>query len=194
MTIGRIRQIKALLKKAINGGISRKSFQALLSESKEVLANPEPTIIPIEVSVDYSRTLVQMRDSGRYDICSDDLNDENFPIETGQSGKKILVLVGFNRIIDDSENPAESELLRELDRLDLEPAGPAELCAFGEKYPKLPCGPRIVARRQVWQPPGDDPACPVFHVLFKKRIMIVISILVFRWDPDDLFLASFKRK
>ena len=152
----------------------------------------EPTITPIRVSPDYTRTLIQMRNAGGYDgPVNPDLNDTNFPVEVGESGEREFFLVCFHRKVGDHEDPNESELLRELDKLGLKPEGPAELCAVGEHHPELQRKFPIVARRQAWRDPRGFRAYMVLGGNVYGRSLQLIFVRRM-WENNCRFLCSRK--
>lgn len=165
-------------------------FHALL---EEFTVHPELTVTPIKVTMDYSRTFVQMRDAGKYDYVNPEFNDTNFPVEAGENGDSELVLVCFHRDVDDDEDKKESELLRELDKLGLKPEGPPELCAVGERHPELQREFPIVARRQVWRDPDGDLFCPVLDAS-SVGCGIDLYDVHGSWNASDRFLCSRKPK
>ena len=154
--------------------------------------HPEPTITLIKVPLDYSRTLIAMRDATKCDgYVSPDLNDEHFPVEARECGERELVLVCFHRPIKDDEDPAKSELLRELGKLGLKPEGPPELCAIGEHHPELQREFPIVARRQVWRHPDGNLVCPLLGGSDRRRSLRLLDVHD-RWHDNVWFLASRK--
>ena len=201
-----LKQGQQLLNLVAQSDIKRDEFQTLLESGRftallreftvesahDEPQHPEPTITPIKVPPDYSRTLIAMRDATHCDgYVSPDLNDENFPVEARGNGERELVYVCFHREIGDNEDPAKSELLRELDRLGLQPEGPPELCAIGEHHPELQRGFPIVARRQVWRSPDGSLICPVLFECARRRSLSLFSVR-HRWDDYCWFLASRK--
>lgn len=198
------KQIAKTINLVADSGIESSQYQRLLQSGRftallhefvsEEEAHPEPTITPIKVPLDYARTLVQMRDAWKYNgYVNADLNDENFPVEAGQSGEREFVLVCFNRPIDDDEDPSKSELLKELDKLGLVPEGPMELCFVGtdERTRDLQRKFPIVARRQVWRGPDGYLRCPILDGSVDGRDLD-LSLVRHRWLDDYRFLASRK--
>ncbi|MDH5597106.1 MAG: hypothetical protein OEY44_03305 [Candidatus Peregrinibacteria bacterium] len=167
-------------------------FAEGLREFRVEPAHPEPTITQIKVPLDYTRTLVEMRDATSCDgYVASEVNDENFPVEPGKSGERELELVCFHREIKDDENPARSELLQELDKLGLKPEGPPELCAVGEHQPDLQREFPIVARRQVWRSPDGILVVPILDEYDYGRGLSLDDVGS-RWRYSDWFLASRK--
>jgi hypothetical protein len=151
-----------------------------------------PTITSIRVRVDYTRTLVEMRNATKCDgYVNPDLNDVHLPVEVRESGERELVLVCFHREVGDNEDPAKSELLRELDMLGLQPEGPPEIFAVGEHHPELQLLFPIVARRQVWRDPLGLLRCPILYCNEPEREVDLPDIQS-RWSDDYRFLASRK--
>jgi len=156
---------------------------------------PEPTIIITSITFarNYGQTLVQARGAMRLDgYVEEDVNDQNFPLE-GRDEDREFVLVCFNREIDDSEDPAKSELLRELGGLGLQPEGPMELCFVGadERTRDLQRKFPIVSRRQVWQGPRGRLVCSVLHGHPDRRDQLLYRIRR-RWLGHFRFLCSRK--
>lgn len=83
------------------------------------------------LTVDYSLTLEQMIEAGRYDWVNSDITAERFPIEgTGQ-----VRLEG--QLVYYGKSMSSEAVLTDMDQRGLRPATGAELLAFGEKYPEL---------------------------------------------------------
>jgi len=178
-----------------------------------------PTVVQVEVSVNYRRTLVQMRDAAKQKAgCSNQITDANFPIDSSWTYVRDFFLVDFHRLVKDSEVPILSEILWELDQLGLQPEGPAELCALAEAYPELQKKVNIVARRQLWRSHEGTMVCPMLHTFEDSDNVHAIGPLGYRvdgrgnplsfvsgiglvnvnwgWDPliPYQFLTSLKRK
>lgn len=101
------------------------------------------------VAVDYSKTLVQMIQTGQYVRFDGEITAEHFPI-TGKGKEKVnLQLVHLNREV------RSGEALSELNRRGLRPATLPELLAFGAKYPELQREFTILALGSVWAKPSD---------------------------------------
>jgi hypothetical protein len=172
------------------------------------MADP-PIRIRLETSIDrlilppinYSRTLFQMRDAGKYDRVSSYFNgDSSFENRDGED--RDFFMVCFHRPIRDAEDSAESELISELDKLHLEPEGLPELLAVGEYHPDIQRilmqrELMIVARKRVWRDPSNHLVCPVLHRHRDWRHLLVDKII--SWEDDDYgrlyrFLVSRKCK
>ncbi len=95
------------------------------------LIRGEVTLDVYPITVDYSMTLKQMIEAGRYDWVNSDITSKIFPVK----GKGIVnldtQLVHFRR--DMSSEPG----IAEMDKMGLRPATHAELLAFGAKYPEF---------------------------------------------------------
>jgi hypothetical protein len=164
-------------------------FTQLLREYKERF--PEPTIEPVSFPRDYNRTLVQMRDAMEcYGYVNKDLNDENFPV-TVRDDDRELVLICFNRDINDHEDPAKSELLKELDKLGYKPEYAPELCMLGEHEPEMQREFPIVARGQVWRSHNGDLVCPILGERVFERSAYLNDVRR-GWRRGYRFLASRK--
>lgn len=196
-------QSQQLLSIVSHSGINRKDFQDLLESSrlsillhefKSQINHSGPTITPIHLPIDHGRTLVERRDAGKYDYVIPDFSDAHFPLEADEEVEREFVLVCFHREMEDNENPAKSELLCELDRMDLRPEGPVALCAVGEHHPRLQKNFFIVARKQLWRAIDGDIVCPVLGRLQRMRLIQLCDIR-YGWDMADYqFLASRKPK
>jgi len=184
------RDLLKLLANSIQTG-PRKGRQKKGLTMKKV--TPEPTITSITVPIDYTRTLVAMRDAGKCDGYVDlNLNDANFSVGAGQGSEyKLIYIICFHRDIGDNEDPAKSKLLEELGKLGFQPEGPAESCAVGEHHPDLQRQFPIVARRQVWRDPRGVPLCPILRGDSTYRSQFLHDVR-YGWRDDCRFLASRK--
>ena len=114
------------------------------------------------VTVDYSQTLDQMIEAGKYDCWNDSITAENFPIEGNGTVNTEVVLVHFDRDIS-SENA-----IKKMEQMGLEPAKTEHLLAYGalawQRDPKL-----IVALGSSWVSPGGDRDVPCLDGYFGDR-------------------------
>lgn len=83
------------------------------------------------VRVDYSQSLQEMVEAGRYGWVNPSITQENFPIENKGTQEVDLVLVDPEKDVKTKE--AEDEIKIRC----LRPANIAELLAFGARYPDL---------------------------------------------------------
>lgn len=116
--------------------------------------NKNPPASPVKagnsvfpVVVDCSQTVEQMIKAGKYDWRELEINSGDFPVNCRGISKVDVVLLPIHRRRMESE-----EILRELDKRNLRPAGLPELLAFGATYPdKQQEVPPIVALGPVSQ-------------------------------------------
>jgi len=178
-------------------------FTALLREFMEESAHdepkhPKPTIKSIKVCMDYSRTLVEIRDSDRFEYRDPNFNDVNFPVERGEDGEREFFLVSFKRGITDDEDPARSEILLALDKLGFRPEGAMELCTVGMLCPELMDIGHILGRRQLWQSPDGKLCCPDLGLYNLEGpdgddgLGLGLTEISHGWGQTDLFLCSRK--
>ena len=87
--------------------------------------------LELRISVNYGRSLDEMKKAGNYDWMNDDITAERFPIK-GEGIKELVPeLIHFNRSIS-SDNA-----LADLDKMGLRPATIEELLALGETFPEM---------------------------------------------------------
>lgn len=173
--------------------VDRDAFQASLVG--KVVRVAEPTIKPITVLFDYTRTLLDMRKADECLNWHPHIQADDFPVEVSQNGERALVLICFHREIKDDEDPEKSELLRELDKLGLKPEGLFELCVVGVQHPDLLWECTIAARRQICRHPVVGfPLAPVLNMDAHgiKRCLNLHSADSRGWGDDIWFLASYK--
>lgn len=100
-----------------------------------------------EVTVDYSRTLIEMMVAGKYDRITNSITEERYPLPIELIGKKITVstrLFHFNRAI------CNKDAITEMNKLGFRPATIAETFALGESQPDLQSKFPIIALGSVW--------------------------------------------
>lgn len=114
------------------------------------------------VTIDPTKTLVQMIEAGKYDYANPDINEMNFPLEKSEgdgpyrtaSTDVSLELVHFNKVMTTREIEAE------LDRRGLRSATLLEILAFGAKYPEIQREFPLVALGSSCVRPGGDRGVP----------------------------------
>ncbi|MDP2696073.1 MAG: hypothetical protein Q8O87_02355 [bacterium] len=101
------------------------------------------------LTVDYSSTLEQMIQAGRYDWVNSDINEKNFPLNlpAGFPTKVQVIpeLIHFNRVM------SSDQAITEIKRRGLRPATIWEMLAFGEHNPDLQRQFSIIALGWVWR-------------------------------------------
>lgn len=97
-----------------------------------------------DVVVDYSRTLAEMVEVGKYDFVNDDITAEHFAVEGEGKHKVAVTLFHFNRYIE------SDEVIAEMDRQGFRPDNIEELLALGEQHPELQRMFLIVGLGSVW--------------------------------------------
>ena len=142
--------------------IDRDAFYAALSSGMGVSKPFRLTIIPIVFKQDYNRPLVYARDAMKLNGFVDERVTDTWFRPEPRNADREFVLVCFGSIIKDHPDPRRSELLRELDKLNLEPEGAMELCLVGtdKRTRDLQREFLIVARRQIWQDQDGESFCP----------------------------------
>ena len=95
------------------------------------------------ITVDYSKTLVEMIEAGNYDWINSGITDEHFPIKRRKKSINIE-LINYNT------GMRSNEVLEDLGKRGLRPATLPELLAFGTAYPDRQRDVPIVALGSVW--------------------------------------------
>jgi hypothetical protein len=187
-------------------------FDTLIKQRRELFNYP--TVTPITLVPNYRRTIREMLEAGHYEgKITSAFNDVNFPVEP-RGYEREFVLINFQRgqwsRIGDSIKPRESELLRELDKMGLEPEGAAEFCAFGEQHPDVARKASITARRQfcwdgvrtdwdgdIIKDPRGSAVCPIMcswpngpSMLDAREVHL--NCIRMGWVGDTFFLCSRK--
>ncbi len=137
--------------------------------------------LELRISVNYGRSLDEMKKAGNYDWMNDDITAERFPIK-GEGIKELVPeLIHFNRSIS-SDNA-----LAELDKMGLRPATIEELLAFGETFPEMQCKFPIIALGSVCRVVGNR-RVPYLDEDASERNL---DLLWFGgdWNADCRFLA-----
>lgn len=154
----------------------------------------EPTLIPLDLPpLDYSLSLVEMRDAGQYYHTSIHFEENaRHYRHSRRDAKRELFLVCFHREIKDSQNPAESELLRELDEIGLQPEGIFELLAVGKHLPGLQRLLAIYARNSDWRNPSGGIIYASLGTDMFGRFVALDEIGDSTWADRVCFLVSRK--
>jgi hypothetical protein len=127
------------LKSFVSNPVNRRNLGKLVMGTLE-LAKPTQ----YSVTIDYAKSVEQMKSDGQYDWSNDNINGENFPITGEGVIETMLELVHFDRVVGTSEAEAE------LDKMGLRPATIEEILAFGAKYPEIQREFPIIALGSSW--------------------------------------------
>jgi len=98
-----------------------------------------------KVVVDYSRSLAEMIQSGKYEWVKPDITDKHFPIQGQGQVELDIELVHYGKFMQ------SDEIIQDLDNRGLRPATLPELLAFGVKYPEKQREFPIVALGSLWR-------------------------------------------
>lgn len=115
------------------------------------------------LTINYSHSVEDGVKAGQYDWTNSDITSSHFPSEEVGTKDVSIELIHFGR------NMGTSEVLSELDKMDLRPATLKEFLALGEKHPNLQREIPIVALGSVWQDPLGDRFCAYLYGHGSKR-------------------------
>jgi len=125
---------ESLLRRIDSGEITAGQLQTLIEKS----------VMVYEALVDYDQPLGQMVKDGNYHWVNENVTAEHFPIN-GKGKKEVkLELYQFDHTV------RGTEAAKRLDEAGYRPANPAELLAFGKKFPDKQRQFPIVAIGQSW--------------------------------------------
>ena len=173
------------------GDILLDKFVELMAKAKSPKASEGVTFTPYILTIDPGLSPEAIVAQGKFDWAHDEFRSDRPPFKVRSGGERELVLVCFNRDVADSDVDSESELLRELDRLGLQPEGLPELCAFGAKHPDLQREFPIAARRAAWRSASGNIVCPIVNWHDSDRTLAV-NLVRNCWHRNCRFLASSK--
>lgn len=165
------------LKSFVANPVNRRNLGKLVMGTLE-LAKPTQ----YSVTIDYAKSLEQMKSDGQYDWSNDDINGENFPI-TGEGTVEVnLELVHFNRVFDTAVVEAE------LDKMGFRPVTIEELLAFGATYPEVQREFPVVAFGSSWVDPRGRRCVPFLYRGGSARVLRLYWCDG-AWPEDCRFLA-----
>ena len=101
-----------------------------------------------KVTVDYTKSLAEMIEAGKYDWKYSDITQEHFPVQGQGREEKDVVLFHFGRYI------SSGDAIAEMAKAGYCPVQIQELLAFGGANPELQKQFPIVALGSVWRDPG----------------------------------------
>lgn len=164
-------------------------FNKNLLLSKPSARTNDPTAITVSgnnstfhVAVNFGKTLDEMLKAGGYQFVAPDITAANFPISGTGIVENDLILVHLDK------NADSKEVLAELTKLDLEPAGIEYAVAFGAQHPDVQREFPIVFLGSVWTGPDGDPYVPDLDFLGDKR-RINLDGWLGGWLPECRFAA-----
>jgi hypothetical protein len=131
------------LRQIISGdGVARQIAELLVTRSE---------LRAFDLSVDYSRSLAEVVAAGNYSYANNNITEENFPTDKGDSAAVQVVeaiLLPLDRLTE------SDDVLGELERMGLRPGTMFELAHFGEQHPDIQRQFPVVALGSVWAGPG----------------------------------------
>ena len=141
------------------GGTDDDSRRLAGEEGENLLAKIADLIVgnvrqTFRVLVDYSKSLTEMIQAGKYDWKNDDITSGHFPIEGSGQQEKEVVFFHFGR--DISSNDA----IAEMEKAGYRPARIEELLALGASQPELQKQFPFVGLGSAWQHPGGSRHVP----------------------------------
>ena len=124
------------------------------------------------LTVDYSKTLEEAIDAGKYDLVNDHINNENFPVSPEIIGEKINIsgkLFHFDRQI------SSNDVIAKMDKEGYRPATLMELLTLGILFPDLQKWFPIIALGSSWLRTINDPHVAVLNFINKKRWLFLAN-------------------
>lgn len=143
--------------------ITDKTLQSRLA--RLIVPSAVGTIFP--VSVDYSRSLLEVILAGEYIYVNRDIKEERFPLTENEKGKVSLKLelIRLNKVA------SEDEVRREIKIQGYRSAKLREELAFGEKYPYFQRKYPVVALGSPWQNPFGYEVVPCLGMSESERAL-----------------------
>ncbi|MFH1145845.1 MAG: hypothetical protein V1707_02690 [bacterium] len=121
------------------------------------------------VVVDYSLSLQEMIDEGKFSSTNEDIVEANFPLREKGKQKITIELKNFGKFMH------PDDVLSDFDKKGLRPASLPELCALGAKYPGLKKKKLILALGSVWADPDSYCYYPCIHKDAEGRWLCLIA-------------------
>ncbi|MFZ2189514.1 MAG: hypothetical protein WAV48_01920 [Candidatus Magasanikiibacteriota bacterium] len=138
--------------KAEAGVITRESLEALLANSKELVAGGQTGVYT--VVIDYGKTVEQMKKDGRYNWSNDNISSRNFPVSGTGTANVTLELVHLNKAA------SSKDVLSHMEANGLRAATVEELLMFGATYPDVQREFPIVCLGSSWVDPDGSRFVP----------------------------------
>lgn len=133
--------------------------------------------------VDYSKTLEQMIAEARFDYVNSGISSEHFLINGEGIQEKIAEIVLFPGMM------TTAEVVYDIRRRGLLPAGIEDLVAFASEYPDFQrIGNPVIALGTSWKRAEGEEVVPVLRGGEKDRNMHLLRT-VNNWNPSERFLA-----
>ncbi len=148
VSLGLAHETEVMLRKV---GATRENFWIPISKDEEFarqlveIAIARPSY---DVVVDYSCTLAEMIETGKYDWVNDNITTEHFAVEGDDKHEVVVTLFHFNRYIE------LDEVIAEMEKQGFRQVNIAELLAFGEQHPEVQRDFPIVGLGSVWRRPN----------------------------------------
>lgn len=139
--------LKIIVEALESGEIITTDILSLINKQNKIKEKTDE----IKLTIDYSRTVREMINAGKFDWINEGITKEHFPLPNELSGKKVpvsTVLFYFNRAI------SGANAVFEMDKAGYRPATLAELLALAETHPELQQEFFIVALGSRWSGEG----------------------------------------
>lgn len=137
-----------------------------------------------DVFIDYNFSLVNMIKMGKYDVVSNDITQESFPIigEGRHQQRVVLILLHFDRSV------SSDSVIVKMRQQGLRPARIEHLLALGVARPGLQKQFPIAALGSMWQDPAGDRYVPLLGWPMQGRNLL-LSCFGSDWHPCYRFVA-----
>jgi hypothetical protein len=138
--------------------------------------------------VDYSKSLEQMIEEGKYNLVMKDIDSSNFFSPIQLSGRKMRILV---KLFSFDRNFSTKEIISEMIRQQYRVAIFPELLALGKQFPNWQKSNPIVALGSIWKNYFAGHCCPYLTSNKEGR---EVNLTTFRkkfWDSQIYFMGVF---
>jgi hypothetical protein len=139
----------------------------------------------LPLAVDYTKTLIEMIEAGKYDIKHESIVSKNFPVPENLLNRKITT---SSRLFCFHENFNSEEAEAAIKKYDYSPANLFELLTFGYLYPNLQRAFPIIALETVWRNPSSSLYVPGLATKQSHRSLDLFTLKGI-WPSNCRFLS-----
>jgi len=154
-------------------------------EKQSVKRSPNSAAGKLPLTTDYSKSLYEMIEAGKYDIKNNSIISKNFPIPENFLN---LYVIAICKLFYFYENYNSEEMKAEIKKSGYQVANLFEILAFGKIYPNLQRTFPIIGLGTIWRDPSSSLYVPGLTNKQSRRCLDLFTLKGI-WPSNCRFLG-----